>query len=115
MSRRSPDAGPRPNLARLTARTLSGLGTKWLPFADAASEELPLGRLLRLALFQVSVGMALTLLVGTLNRVMIVELGVAALVVSAMEALPLLLAPFRALIGFRSDVHRSVFGWRRVP
>ena len=24
-------------------------------------------------------------------------------------------APFRALIGFRSDHHRSVLGWRRVP
>ena len=24
-------------------------------------------------------------------------------------------APFRALIGFRSDTHRSVLGWRRVP
>lgn len=105
----------RPSLASRTAAVLNGLGTRYLPFADAASEELPLGRLLRLALFQVSVGMALTLLVGTLNRVMIVELGVAAIVVSAMIALPLLFAPLRALIGFRSDVHRSAFGWRRVP
>ena len=24
-------------------------------------------------------------------------------------------APFRALVGFRSDTHRSVLGWRRVP
>ncbi|TVP55533.1 MAG: MFS transporter [Gemmatimonadales bacterium] len=103
------------SFASLTAETLSRLGTRWLPFADAASAELPLGRLLRLALFQVSVGMALTLLVGTLNRVMIVELGVAAVVVSLMIALPLLFGPFRALIGFKSDVHRSAFGWRRVP
>ncbi len=102
-------------LASRTAEVLNALGTRFLPFADAASEELPLGRLVRLALFQVSVGMALTLLVGTLNRVMIVELGVAALVVSAMIALPLLFAPFRALVGFRSDQHRSAFGWRRVP
>ena len=34
------------------------VATAWLPFADAASAELPLSRLLRLALFQVSVGMA---------------------------------------------------------
>lgn len=101
--------------ARGLAGAISKLGVRWLPFADAASAELPLGRLLRLALFQVSVGMALTLLVGTLNRVMIVELGVGAVVVSAMIALPLLLGPFRALVGFRSDVHRSAFGWRRVP
>ena len=40
-------------------------------------------RLLRLSLFQVSVGMALVLLIGTLNRVMIVELGVPASLVGA--------------------------------
>jgi BCD family chlorophyll transporter-like MFS transporter len=93
----------------------SSLGTRFLPFADAASPELPLSRLLRLSLFQVSVGMALVLLVGTLNRVMIVELKVPASLVSSMVALPLLFAPLRALIGFRSDNHRSELGWRRVP
>ena len=85
-----------------------------LPFADAATKELPLGRLLRLSLFQVTVGMATALLVGTLNRVMIVELGVSAWLVSLMIALPLLFAPFRALVGFKSDTHRSILGWRRV-
>ncbi len=91
------------------------LGPRFLPFADAASPELPLPRLLRLALFQVSVGMALVLLVGTLNRVMIVELGVSAALVATMIALPVLYAPVRALIGFRSDHHRCALGWRRVP
>ena len=91
------------------------LGPRFLPFADAASADLPLSRLLRLSLFQASVGMALTLLVGTLNRVMIVELGVSASLVALMVALPVLYAPFRALIGFRSDTHRSALGWRRVP
>ena len=90
-------------------------GPRFMPFADAASPGLPLGRLLRLSLFQVSVGMALVLLVGTLNRVMIVELGVPASLVGLMISLPLLFAPFRALIGFRSDTHRSELGWRRVP
>jgi BCD family chlorophyll transporter-like MFS transporter len=88
---------------------------RFLPFADAATPDLPLSRLLRLSLFQVSVGMAAVLLLGTLNRVMIVELGVAAWLVSTMVALPLLAAPFRALIGFKSDTHRSFLGWRRVP
>jgi BCD family chlorophyll transporter-like MFS transporter len=32
-----------------------------------------------------------------------------------MISLPLLFAPFRALIGYRSDTHRSHLGWRRVP
>jgi len=91
------------------------LGPRFLPFADAATPELPLGRLLRLSLFQVSVGMALTLLVGTLNRVMIVELGVPASLVGVMISLPLLFAPFRALIGFKSDTHQSALGWRRIP
>ncbi|MGY6555757.1 MAG: BCD family MFS transporter [Wenzhouxiangella sp.] len=86
-----------------------------LPFADAASPDLPLGRLLRLSLFQVSVGMAVVLLTGTLNRVMIVELGIPAWLIALMVALPLVFAPLRALIGFRSDTHRSVLGWRRVP
>ena len=91
------------------------MSPKFLPFADAASPDLPLSRLLRLSLFQVSVGMALVLLVGTLNRVMIVELHVSATLVSVMISIPLLFAPFRALIGFRSDNHRSELGWRRVP
>ena len=93
----------------------ASLGPRFLPFADAATPELPLSRLLRLSLFQVSVGMALVLLVGTLNRVMIVELKVPASLVSIMIALPLVFAPLRALIGFRSDTHRSALGWRRVP
>ena len=91
------------------------LSTAWLPFADAASPDLPLSRLLRLSLFQVSVGMAMALTVGTLNRVLLVEFGVAASLIALMVALPIAVAPFRALIGFRSDTYRSALGWRRVP
>jgi BCD family chlorophyll transporter-like MFS transporter len=97
------------------AQRWTRVGVKFLPFADAASAELPLPRLLRLSLFQVSCGMAAVLLTGTLNRVMIVELGLSAGIVALMVALPLLFAPARALIGFRSDHHRSVLGWKRVP
>jgi BCD family chlorophyll transporter-like MFS transporter len=50
-----------------------------------------------------------------LNRVMIVELGVSSWLVALMVSLPLVFAPFRAVIGFRSDTHRSILGWRRVP
>ena len=99
----------------MMVRGLVGLGPRFLPFADAASKELPLGRLLRLSLFQVSVGMAVVLLNGTLNRVMIIELEVPSFVVALMVSLPLVFAPLRALIGYRSDTHRSVLGWRRVP
>jgi BCD family chlorophyll transporter-like MFS transporter len=55
------------------------------------------------------------LLLGTLNRVMIVELSVPAMIVAAMIAIPVLVAPFRALLGHRSDTHRSALGWKRVP
>jgi BCD family chlorophyll transporter-like MFS transporter len=93
------------------ARAIQRVGPGMLPFADAATVELPMGRLLRLALFQVTVGMAAVLLIGTL----IVELAVPAWIVAVMLSLPLIFAPFRALVGFRSDTHRSVLGWRRVP
>jgi BCD family chlorophyll transporter-like MFS transporter len=96
-------------------KQLMRIGPQVLPFADAATAELPMGRLLRLSLFQVTVGMAAVLLIGTLNRVMIVELNVPSWIVAAMLALPLVSAPLRTLIGFRSDNHRSVLGWRRVP
>ncbi|MFO7759103.1 MAG: PucC family protein [Roseovarius sp.] len=94
---------------------LMHLTTRILPFSDAASEGLPMGQLLRLSLFQVSVGMATVMLLGTLNRVMIVELSVPATIVAVMIALPVLIAPFRTLLGFRSDTHRSAIGWKRIP
>ena len=103
------------NKRRPLAMQWKRLGPRFLPFADAASAELPLPRLLRLSLFQVSVGMAAALLVGTLNRVMIVELGMAAWLVALMVALPIVAAPLRALIGHRSDTYASAIGWRRVP
>lgn len=100
-----------PSVTKLWTR----VSARMLPFADVATEELPLARLLRLSLFQVTVGMAMALMVGTLNRVMIVELGVRASVVALAIATPLIISPMRALIGFKSDHHRSAFGWRRVP
>lgn len=100
---------------RRLASMWMAVAPRFLPFADAATPELPLGRLLRLSLFQVSVGMAIVLLNGTLNRVMIVELGVPTWLVAGMVSLPLLFAPLRVLVGHRSDNYRSLLGWRRVP
>lgn len=102
-------------LSNMAVYAWTTLAPRFLPFADAASPAVPLSRLLRLSLFQVSVGIALALLNGTLNRVMIVELGVPGALVAGMVSLPLLFAPLRALIGYHSDMHRSVIGWRRVP
>ncbi|MEO7996781.1 MAG: BCD family MFS transporter [Gemmatimonadaceae bacterium] len=102
-------------MQQLMVSGFTKLDPKWLPFADAATTELPLGRILRLGLFQLAVGMAAALLTGTLNRVMIVELHVPTTLVAVMVSIPLLVAPFRAFLGFRSDTHRSALGWRRVP
>ncbi len=111
-------------MARLDARIAEGekrepllktLSIKALPFSDAASPEFPLRELLRLSLFQLSVGMAAVMLLGTLNRVMIVELSIPAMLVAAMIALPVLAAPLRALFGFKSDTYRSAIGWKRIP
>ncbi len=103
------------NYKSFALRKISTFGMRYLPFADVASDTLPLSRLLRLSLFQVTVGMALVLMIGTLNRVMIVELAVPASLVAAMLALPLVFAPFRALIGFKSDNFKSALGLRRLP
>ncbi|MEO0917592.1 MAG: MFS transporter, partial [Pseudomonadota bacterium] len=43
------------------------------------------------------------------------ELSVPAMIVAVMIALPVLIAPFRALLGYRSDTYRSAIGWKRVP
>lgn len=102
-------------LANMAVNAWTGIGTRWLPFADVASRDLPVGRLIRLAMFQLPIGMAMVLLTGTLNRVMIVELGVPTWLVALMIALPILFAPLRALIGHRSDTHVSALGWRRIP
>jgi BCD family chlorophyll transporter-like MFS transporter len=97
------------------ARNWMRVGARFLPFADAGTADAPISRLLRLSLFQVTVGMAIVLIIGTLNRVMIVELGVPATLVAGMVSLPLFFAPLRAVVGHRSDNHRSMLGWRRVP
>ena len=105
----------RTDKAAVRAAEWRALIYKAMPFSDTASRELPWSRIVRLSMFQVSCGMALVLLNGTLNRVMIVELSVPAWLVATMVALPMLFAPFRALIGFRSDHYKSAIGWRRVP
>ena len=101
--------------ANTFAKYAKQMPASWLPFADVSSAGLPLPRLLRLTLFKFTMGMTTALMIGTLNRVMIVELGVPAWLVSLMLALPVVVAPFRAVTGYQSDVHVSAFGWKRVP
>ena len=91
------------------------ISKKILPFSDAASSKFSLLQLLRLSLFQVSVGMATVMLAGTLNRVMIVELLVPASLVAVMIAIPVLIAPMRTFYGHKSDTYKSLIGWKRIP
>ena len=86
-----------------------------LPFSDAGSVNFSLFQLLRLSLFQISVGMATVMLAGTLNRVMIVELLVPASLVAIMIAIPVLIAPLRTFYGYKSDTYKSFIGWKRIP
>ncbi|MFP4647839.1 MAG: BCD family MFS transporter [Halorhodospira sp.] len=86
-----------------------------MPFANVGTKELPMGQILRLSLFQVTVGMMYVMFTGTLNRVMIYELEIPASLLGAVLALPVIFAPLRLVIGHRSDHHRSALGWRRVP
>ena len=86
-----------------------------LPFSDAGSANFSLFQLLRLSLFQISVGMATVMLAGTLNRVMIVELLVPASLVAIMIAIPVLIAPLRTFFGHKSDTYKSFIGWKRIP
>lgn len=93
----------------------SRVNSRYLPWLDIADEKITGKKLVRLSLFQISVGICFVLLNGTLNRIMVVELQHPAWIISAMLALPLLLAPLRMIIGYRSDNHRSYLGYRRLP
>ena len=69
---------------------------------------------IRLAGFPLGLGLASVLVSGTLNRVMIVELGFPAGLVGLFFALPLLVSPLRIWLGYHSDAH-PLFGLRREP
>jgi BCD family chlorophyll transporter-like MFS transporter len=70
--------------------------------------------ILRLGLREFSAGMASVLLLGVLNRVLKVELGISLGVVAAVLASYNLAAPIALGVGHRSDT-RPIFGRRRVP
>lgn len=68
----------------------------------------------RLAGFPIGLGLTSVLVGGTLNRVMVVELGLPVALVGFFFAVPLLVSPLRVWLGYRSDAH-PIFGLRRVP
>ena len=84
-------------------------GQRW--FTDRPNVQRWLA-ILRLSLFQFGMGLSLAPLTGTLNRVLISELAVPALIVSLLLALHYFVSPARVMIGFRSDRDRAKGFWR---
>jgi BCD family chlorophyll transporter-like MFS transporter len=69
---------------------------------------------IRLGAFPLAYGLVGALIGGTLNRIMIAELGFAATWVGIFFAVPLLVSPLRVWLGYRSDGF-PIFGKRREP
>lgn len=67
---------------------------------------------MRLGLFQFGIGLSLAPITGTLNRVLINDLGISAAVVALLISLHYFVSPVRAVIGYRSDKARSLGRWR---
>ena len=69
---------------------------------------------LRIALPKVGVGWMFALLTIDFNRVSIVELGIAAIIVTSLLSVHYMLAPFQVVIGRFADTH-PIWGFRRTP
>jgi len=70
--------------------------------------------ILRMALFQFGFGLVSVLVLGVLNRVMFVEIGLPAVLIGSLLAIPSLLSPARLWLGYLSDCH-PILGYRRLP
>jgi len=68
----------------------------------------------RLAGFSIAYGLSGALIGGTLNRILIADLGLPASLVAFFFAIPLLVSPVRVWLGYRSDGF-PIFGRRREP
>lgn len=69
---------------------------------------------LRLALPKIGIGWMFALLTIDFNRIAIVELGVAAILITTMLGLHYFLSPFQVIAGRLADRH-PIFGLRRTP
>ncbi|NDJ53193.1 MAG: BCD family MFS transporter [Chloroflexi bacterium] len=70
--------------------------------------------ILRLAAFPLAYGLAGALVGGTLNRIMIADIGFSPALVGFFFAIPLLISPVRVWLGYRSDGF-PILGRRREP
>jgi BCD family chlorophyll transporter-like MFS transporter len=69
---------------------------------------------IQLGLIHVAVAMTLVPINSTLNRVMIKELALSAVLVAVLASLPYLFSPMQVLIGSFADRH-PILGYRRTP
>ncbi|MEN8243097.1 MAG: BCD family MFS transporter [Chloroflexota bacterium] len=69
---------------------------------------------IQLGLIHVAVAITLVPINSTLNRIMINELAISALLVAILASLPYLFSPIQVAIGSFSDRH-PIFGWKRTP
>lgn len=70
--------------------------------------------IIRLGAFPIAYGLTGALVSGTLNRVMIADIGLPASLVGFFFAIPLLVSPARSWLGYRSDAY-PIFRRRREP
>ncbi len=71
-------------------------------------------RIVRMALFQFGFGLTSVTVLGVLNRVMFAELGLSAVLIGLLLAIPSIISPVRLWLGYLSD-SRPILGRRRTP
>ena len=98
----------------ITETGLTETGTHGL--ARCPARQLSLPRLLRLSLFQLSVGMAMALLISALGRFAVIGTGIVpSWLISLAIALPLLILPLRTVLRSHYYARGSDDAWQRVP
>lgn len=71
-------------------------------------------KLIQLSLVHVGVSLTVVPITGTLNRIMIADMGIPAVLVGILVALPYLLSPLQVFVGNWAD-HRPLWGMHRSP
>ena len=71
-------------------------------------------KIVQLSLVHVGVSLTVVPITGTLNRIMIADMGIPAVLVGILVALPYLLSPLQVLVGNWAD-QRPLWGLHRAP
>jgi len=107
-------AAARPPGRGATAATLTAIATAGRPAPPPPRREVSTWTELRLGLRELAAGMSSVLILGVLNRVMKVELGISLAAVGVLLASYNLAAPLALLVGHRSD-RVPILGRHRSP